>query len=65
MEGEWDEGLGPYEPVVKDGKLFGRGSSDDGYAIYAYVLIVKALQKFDMPYNRLVFVFETDEESGS
>lgn len=65
MEGKWDEGLGPFDPVVKDDKLYGRGSSDDGYAFFAYTLIVKALQKFDLPHHRLVFIFETDEESGS
>ena len=31
----WDAGLGPWTPVLRDGKLFGRGGADDGYAIFA------------------------------
>jgi acetylornithine deacetylase/succinyl-diaminopimelate desuccinylase-like protein len=29
----WSEGLGPWLPVRKDDKLYGRGDADDGYAI--------------------------------
>lgn len=32
----------PCDPVVKDGKLWGRGSSDDGYAFFASILAIKA-----------------------
>lgn len=41
---EWETGLHPYNPVVRDGKIYGRGSSDDGYAIFSAVTAVKALQ---------------------
>lgn len=62
---KWSSGLGPYTPVIKDRKLYGRGAADDGYAIFGYVCVIKALQKFDLPHHKLVLIFESDEESGS
>ena len=35
----------PSEATIEGGKLYGRGSSDDCYAIYAAVLAVKAVQE--------------------
>ena len=63
--GEWSEGLGPHTPVIRDNKLYGRGGNDDGYSWFSCVLLAKALQENNLPHNRLVFFFETDEESGS
>lgn len=65
LDGKWSEGLGPHDPVIRDGKLYGRGGNDDGYAWFSCVLLAKALQVNNHPHNRLVFFFETDEESGS
>ena len=31
----WRDGFGPWIPVIEGGKLYGRGSADDGYAVYA------------------------------
>ena len=45
MEG-WDEGLGPWDPVIKDDKLYGRGGADDGYAMFASLGVVKALKDY-------------------
>src|SRR5581483_3570380 len=33
----WAEGTGPWIPVFKDDKLYGRGGGDDGYAIFAAI----------------------------
>eukprot|EP00824_Muranothrix_gubernata_P021667 TRINITY_DN479_c0_g1_i1.p1 TRINITY_DN479_c0_g1~~TRINITY_DN479_c0_g1_i1.p1 ORF type:complete len:483 (+),score=91.68 TRINITY_DN479_c0_g1_i1:3-1451(+) len=64
-EGEWDEGLSPYEPVIKDGLMYGRGCADDGYGVYACILPIKACQEMGIPHPRCVIVFESAEESAS
>lgn len=61
----WSQGLGPYLPVEKDGYLYGRGSADDGYAFYAMLTIIKALQNFNIPHPKFVIILEGSEESGS
>eukprot|EP01016_Furgasonia_blochmanni_P013339 TRINITY_DN1679_c0_g2_i2.p1 TRINITY_DN1679_c0_g2~~TRINITY_DN1679_c0_g2_i2.p1 ORF type:complete len:334 (+),score=132.74 TRINITY_DN1679_c0_g2_i2:109-1002(+) len=61
----WREGLSATNPVIQDGKLYGRGASDDGYAIYASVLSIKACQEQGLPHPRCVLFFEGDEESMS
>ncbi len=64
MQG-WKEGLGPWKPVVKDGKLYGRGAADDGYAIFASIAAIKALDLQGVPHGRCVIIIEACEESGS
>ncbi|MEN8260830.1 MAG: M20/M25/M40 family metallo-hydrolase [Pseudomonadota bacterium] len=64
MEG-WNEGLGPWTPVIRDGKLYGRGGADDGYALFAAVAAVKALKSQNQPRPRVVILIEFSEESGS
>ena len=61
----WEEGLGPFTPVVRDGKLYGRGAGDDGYALFAIVAAIEALVAARVPHPRLVAVVECCEESGS
>jgi acetylornithine deacetylase/succinyl-diaminopimelate desuccinylase-like protein len=61
----WDADLGPYKPVIKDDKLYGRGGADDGYAIFAAITSIQALQKQNIPHSRIVILIEADEESGS
>lgn len=65
MEDKWSPGLGPWTPIIKDGKLYGRGSSDDGYAFFLATIILKGLVQFNLLKNKMVFYFESDEESGS
>lgn len=40
----WFEGMGATIPVIKDGKLYGRGGADDGYATYSTMIAIKAIQ---------------------
>lgn len=63
--GGWSEGLGPWQPVVRDGKLFGRGSADDGYAGYAATAALEAVHAAGGQHARSVVLLETGEESGS
>ena len=61
----WREGLGPWTPVLEDGKLYGRGGADDGYAMYAALAAIEALDAQRVPRPRCVGLIETCEESGS
>jgi len=61
----WSDGLGPWKPVIKDGRLYGRGGADDGYAAYASLAAIRALQEQKMPHARFVLLIEGCEESGS
>jgi acetylornithine deacetylase/succinyl-diaminopimelate desuccinylase-like protein len=61
----WAEGLGPWTPVLRDDRLYGRGGADDGYAIYASVAALLALQAQKVRRARCVVLIEACEESGS
>ena len=61
----WREDLGPWKPVIEDGKLYGRGGADDGYAVYAALTVIAALDAQGIPRPRCVGLIETCEESGS
>ncbi|HEY4037412.1 MAG TPA: M20/M25/M40 family metallo-hydrolase [Burkholderiaceae bacterium] len=61
----WRAGLGPWQPVIQDGRLYGRGAADDGYAIYAALTAIAALDAAGAPRPRCVGLIETCEESGS
>jgi len=61
----WSDGLGPWTPVRKGDKLFGRGGADDGYAIFASLAALLSLQEQQAPRARCVVLIEACEESGS
>ena len=61
----WRNDLGPWTAKYEDGKLYGRGGADDGYAVYASIAAVQALKSQNVPHPRIVGLIETCEESGS
>lgn len=61
----WAEGTGPWTPILKDGKLYGRGGADDGYAVFAAIAALRSLQQENRPHARCVILIECCEESGS
>jgi acetylornithine deacetylase/succinyl-diaminopimelate desuccinylase-like protein len=61
----WREGLGPWDPVLEGDRLYGRGSADDGYAMFACLGAIGALQANSIPHAGCVVVIEACEESGS
>jgi acetylornithine deacetylase/succinyl-diaminopimelate desuccinylase-like protein len=61
----WRDDSGPWTPLIEDGKLYGRGSADDGYAVFAALAAVIALDADGHARPRCVGLIETCEESGS
>ena len=61
----WLPGLGPWEPVVRDGRLYGRGAADDGYAVFSSLTAIAALKQQQVRLPRCVVLIEACEESGS
>lgn len=61
----WRRDLGPWTPKYESGLLYGRGGADDGYAVYAAISAIEALQAQGLPHPRCVGLIETCEESGS
>tara|TARA_B100000123_G_scaffold214467_1_gene163021 strand:+ start:167 stop:1567 length:1401 start_codon:yes stop_codon:yes gene_type:complete len=64
MEG-WNDDLGPWKPVIKDEKLYGRGGADDGYALFASIASINALKEQKIDHPRILVLIEFSEESGS
>jgi acetylornithine deacetylase/succinyl-diaminopimelate desuccinylase-like protein len=61
----WRNDLGPWTPKYVDDLLYGRGGADDGYAVYASITAIMALDKQGIPRPRCVGIVEACEESGS
>jgi len=61
----WAEGTGPWTPVMKGDRLYGRGGADDGYAMFAAISALLALKEQGAPHARCVILIESGEESGS
>jgi acetylornithine deacetylase/succinyl-diaminopimelate desuccinylase-like protein len=61
----WAEGFGPWTPVRRGDYLYGRGVGDDGYAVFAALTAIQALQAARASHPRCVVLIEACEESGS
>ncbi len=61
----WRAGLGPWTPVIQDGRLYGRGGADDGYAVFSALAAIRGLKDAGKAHARCVFLIESCEESGS
>ncbi|MHB1987728.1 MAG: M20/M25/M40 family metallo-hydrolase [Acidimicrobiales bacterium] len=63
--GEWRPGLGPFEPVREGEALYGRGTADDGYSIFAALGAIEIAQRAGKSHGRCIAIIEASEESGS
>jgi acetylornithine deacetylase/succinyl-diaminopimelate desuccinylase-like protein len=63
--GGWSPGLGPWTPVIRGDRLYGRGAADDGYSGYAATAAIEAVRAAGGRHARCLVLLETSEESGS
>jgi acetylornithine deacetylase/succinyl-diaminopimelate desuccinylase-like protein len=61
----WRAGFGPWTPVIEDGKLYGRGGADDGYAVFCSLSALRNLHERGIPHPNIKVLIECCEESGS
>ncbi len=61
----WRDDLGPWTPVREGDRLYGRGGADDGYAAFAAITAIEAVQAAGLGHGRCVLLIEASEESGS
>ncbi|HEX5693308.1 MAG TPA: M20/M25/M40 family metallo-hydrolase, partial [Arenimonas sp.] len=61
----WDNDLGPWKPVLRGERLYGRGGADDGYAVFCAFSALRHLHEEKRPHARTVVLIECCEESGS
>ncbi len=56
---------GPFEPVIKDGKIYARGSADDKGQVYMHIKALETMVKTDTLTTNIKFCIEGEEEIGS
>ena len=56
---------GPFEPVIKDGKIFARGSCDDKGQFYMHVKAFETMMQTNTMETNIKFIIEGEEEVGS
>jgi succinyl-diaminopimelate desuccinylase len=56
----------PFNPIVREDRIYGRGSEDNGQSMVASIFAVKALKKLEVkPKRTIALAFVADEEQGS
>ncbi|GAG95030.1 unnamed protein product, partial [marine sediment metagenome] len=65
QEQGWDQGKGPWQPVIENDRLYGRGSVDNGYAFFTFISAIKLMQEHNIPHPKCKVIIEAYEESGS
>ena len=61
----WRASFGPWTPVIENGRLYGRGGADDGYAVFCALAALRHLAEEGRPHARCAILIECCEESGS
>lgn len=61
----WAEGLGPWIPVLRGDRLYGRGGADDGYSVFAALIAIGRVREQGGRHARIVILIEASEESSS
>ncbi|MBI4934696.1 MAG: M20/M25/M40 family metallo-hydrolase [Actinobacteria bacterium] len=61
----WAPGLGPWLPVLRGDRLYGRGGADDGYSVFAALTAIAAVHEQGGRHARVVVLIEASEESSS
>src|SRR6476661_5811610 len=56
---------GPFDPVIKDGKVYARGSADDKGQFYMHVKALETMVKTNTMSTNIKFLIEGEEEVGS
>ncbi|MBS1558736.1 MAG: dipeptidase [Bacteroidetes bacterium] len=55
----------PFEPVIKDGKIFARGACDDKGQVYMHLKAFETMMKLNQLPCNIKFMIEGEEEVGS
>ena len=55
----------PFDPLIKDGKIFARGACDDKGQVYMHIKALETMVKTNTLSNNIKFIIEGEEEIGS